>query len=72
MPDHAVAQKLSLQEAARSRGCSERTIRRYIAAGLLPAYRMGPRLIRVDAAELDAMLRPIPTASASGGDHGAR
>ncbi len=48
--------------AAEHVGCHSRTIRRYIAAGRLTGYRMGPRLIRVDLNELDALLRPIPTA----------
>jgi len=52
----------SIAGAAEYVGCNSRTIRRYIAAGKLTGYRMGPRLIRVDLAELDALLRPIPTA----------
>jgi len=46
-------------------GCSTRTVRRYIADGRLTGYRMGPRLIRVDMAEVDALLSPIPTVQAS-------
>jgi len=42
--------------------CSPKTIRRRIADGSLTGYRMGPRLIRVDLNELDALMRPIPTA----------
>lgn len=38
------------------------TIRRWVAAGRVPAYRAGPRLLKIDLNELDAMLRPIPTA----------
>lgn len=38
------------------------TIRRWIAAGRLPAYRVGPRLLKVDLNELEATLRPIATA----------
>jgi excisionase family DNA binding protein len=55
----------SIGEAAAYLGVSTKTIRRWIASGDLSAYRAGPRLIRVDHAELDARLRPIPTA---GGD----
>lgn len=40
-----------------------RTIRRRIAAGELTGYRFGPRVIRVDLDELDALMRPIPTAA---------
>lgn len=52
----------SIATSAEYVGCNPRTIRRYIAAGKLTGYRMGPRLIRVDLGELDAILRPIPTA----------
>jgi excisionase family DNA binding protein len=37
------------------------TLRRWVAAGRVPAYRAGPRLLKVDLNELDAMLKPIPT-----------
>jgi len=40
---------------------STRTIRRKIANGELRAYRVGG-LIRIDQADLDALIRPIPTA----------
>jgi len=51
-----------LSAAAKFAGVSEKTIRRYISRGIITGYRMGPRLIRVDLNELDALLRPIPTA----------
>lgn len=41
---------------------STRTIRRYVAQGLLPAYRIGPRLVRIDLDDLDRLARRIPTA----------
>lgn len=50
---------VSLADAADHLGTSERTIRRYVAAGKLVAYRLGPRMIRVDVAELDALLTPV-------------
>ncbi len=70
VPTHSIDRKPSkrvvpITVAAEHVGCHSRTIRRYIAAGRLTGYRMGPRLIRVDLAELDALLRPIPTASAA-------
>ena len=44
-------------------GVSTKTLRRYIASGLITGYRTGPRMIRVDLNELDVLLaRPIPTA----------
>lgn len=57
---------LSVDQAADALGCTSRTIRRYISDGRLTGYRVGPRLIRIDAAELDRLLRPIPTAGRSG------
>lgn len=57
---------LSQAEAAEYLGVTDRTIRNYIARGQLKGCRVrGSRLVRVDRAELDAMLRPIP---AAGGD----
>jgi excisionase family DNA binding protein len=41
---------------------SPRTIRRMIARGELTGYRLGPRILRVDLNELEALLRPIPSA----------
>lgn len=49
----------SIDRAAEYAGVSTKTIRRYIASGRLTGYRIGPRLIRVDLAELDAMFRKI-------------
>ncbi|MBA8964761.1 excisionase family DNA binding protein [Rhodococcus percolatus] len=45
--------------AAEQFGVSERTIRRRIADGSLRAYRMGPRMIRIDTDQLDEVLRPL-------------
>lgn len=55
------AQFVTIAEAAQRSSCSPKTIRRYIAAGHLTAYRMGPKLIRLDVEELDALMRPLPT-----------
>ena len=52
----------SLPGAADYAKVSERTIRRYIANGQLAGYRIGKRMIRVDLAEVDELLKPIPTA----------
>lgn len=53
------AQLTTIPAAAAYLGCSERTIRRYIAAGKLTGYRVGARMIRVDVAALNDLLRPI-------------
>jgi excisionase family DNA binding protein len=51
---------LSLDEAAESMGVSVKTIRRWIAAGTLPAYRCGKRAIRIKLEDLEAAPRKIP------------
>lgn len=43
-------------------GITDRTLRRYVAEGKLPAYRLGPRLLRFRRSDLDALLRPVPAA----------
>lgn len=50
---------IGLSEAADRCGVHYRTIRRWIAAGQLKAVRVGPRLLKVDAAQLDAMMQPL-------------
>lgn len=50
---------LSLVEAADRLGVSTKTVRRRIAEGDLIAYRLGPRLLRVDAASVNALGRPL-------------
>ena len=67
MADNAIASRrwLSQQEAAEYLGVTDRSIRNYVARGVLPARRIhGSRLIRVSVADLDALLTRIPT----GGD----
>jgi len=49
---------IGLQEAADRCDVSYRTIRRWIASGDLNAVRVGPRLIKIDADDLAALLRP--------------
>ena len=59
---HANTRRLvSIGQASEYADVSSKTIRRWIAAGRVPGYRMGPRLLKVDLNELDAMLRPIST-----------
>lgn len=43
---------LTVKLAAHRMGCSERTIRRMIDRGEITGYRLGPRMIRVDLAEI--------------------
>lgn len=51
---------LSQSEAAKYLDVTDRTVRNYIARGDLPGYRVkGSRLLRIDAADLDALLTPV-------------
>lgn len=53
---------LTIESAAELLATSTRTVRRYISQGLLPAYRLGPRQIRVKHDDVLALLVPVPTA----------
>ena len=50
---------IGLQEAADRCGVHYRTIRRWVADGRLDAVRVGPRLLKVDAAELARVMAPV-------------
>lgn len=52
---------VSLADAAEHVGVTTRTLRRWIAAGTLPAYRVGRRLVRVNLEDLEDLLRQVPT-----------
>ncbi|ATG51927.1 excisionase [Brachybacterium vulturis] len=65
MPDTLTGRYVTQSTAAEYLNVTDRTIRNLIARGDLTGYRLGARAIRVDRAELDALLTPIPTA----GDH---
>jgi excisionase family DNA binding protein len=52
---------LSQSQAAERLGVTDRTVRAYVARGVLPAYRpRGSRLVRIRASDLDDLMRPIP------------
>lgn len=53
---------LTLPAVAQIRKESIRTVRRRIAAGEIPAYRIGPKSIRVRAEDALAGMRLIPSA----------
>lgn len=53
---------ITIGETAEHFGVCTRTIRNWIATGRLTGYRVG-RLVRLDAAEVDALAAPIPTAA---------
>lgn len=45
--------------AAHAFQCTTRTIDRWIKSGQLPAYRVGPRMVRIKRADIEALLVPI-------------
>lgn len=55
---------ISIDEAAAHLGVSAKTVRRMISRGDLKAVRIGPRLIRIDAASLASAGRPLTVARA--------
>ena len=61
-PGRSPSARISIAEAAEGYGVTTRTIRRWIAAGILTGYRVGPTLIRLDAEEVQALARRIPAA----------
>lgn len=66
MPANKSQRRLSsLPDAAEQYGVSAKTLRRYISAGRITGYRFGPRMLRVDLDELDALLRPLAAGGAS-------
>jgi excisionase family DNA binding protein len=55
---------MTVQQAADALGVSSKTIRRRIQEGGITAYRLGPRLIRIKAADLE---QPASLAQIEGG-----
>lgn len=51
---------ISLEEAAQITDQSVKTIRRRVSDGTLPAYKFGPRNIRIRLEDLEAAARRIP------------
>jgi excisionase family DNA binding protein len=64
-PPPATRRLVGINQAAKYADVHPITLRRWVAAGRVPAYRAGPRLLKIDLNELDAMLSPVVTA---GGD----
>ena len=61
MPESPSGRRLvSLAKAAEYLDTSPRTVRRAISSGRLTGYRFGPRTLRVDLNEVDAVIRRVP------------
>jgi excisionase family DNA binding protein len=65
--DRSSRRWLSLSEAADYTGLSTKTIRRRVTDGSVAAFRAGPRELRFRMDDLDALMRPVPTAGTVGG-----
>lgn len=54
----ALPKLFTIREVAEAAGVCERTVRRWIAAGVLPVCRLGPsgRIVRIDGRDLRAFL----------------
>jgi excisionase family DNA binding protein len=54
---------LSVREICDEYGLSDKTVRRKIKNGDLPAYRCGPRLLKLDPEQVEAaLMRPVRAA----------
>lgn len=61
-PAHDAPVYVGMAEAAERLGVCTRSIRRWIAAGHLPAKRLpGRGVIRIDVSDLERLLTDIPT-----------
>lgn len=59
---------LSIAETARALGSSEKTVRRMIAAGELPATRYRGRLIRIHPDDIERAGKPVTRLALDRGD----
>ena len=63
------SQLLPLQQAAEETSCSVSTLRNLIARGDLPAYRFGPRMVRIRRQDLEGLLKPYQGGQAGSWSH---
>lgn len=52
-------ERIGIEDAADLLGVERQTIRRFITTGRLPAYRVGDKIIRVNRADVEALLVPV-------------
>lgn len=63
LPEKGLSTYGTLGELSEDFSVSQQYLRRLIASGELPAYRLGKRQIRIKRADVEALLKPIPAAS---------
>lgn len=63
-----MGEKISMDAAAAELGVDKHTIRRFIyETGELPAYKVGTKIVRVDADDVRNLLKRIPVQPNGGG-----
>ena len=67
MPEPALEPLLTYRESAAFLNCSVDTVRRRVQAGDIPAYRIGPRALRIKKRDLLALGRPLQAGGAARG-----
>jgi len=60
MTEQPAAPWVTVADAARRLSISEKTIRRWITLGQLETSRVGARMIRINPADLDKLITPVP------------
>lgn len=60
-----MSHELDILSAAARLGVHPNTIRRYIASGVLPAARVGGGRYRLNVEDVDALMRPVPSAKSA-------
>lgn len=51
---------VSLEAVAEQLDVTVNTVRNWIKSGRLTGYRVGPRVVRVDAAQIEQLIQPMP------------
>ena len=52
---------MTVPQVAADLQVGERTVRRYVSEGKLPAYRVGPRHLRIRRADVENLVTVVPT-----------
>ncbi len=57
--EHITTEWLSIGEAVRQLKVGRTTLHRWLKQGRLPAYRVGPKAVRIRRADLERLIRPV-------------
>jgi excisionase family DNA binding protein len=67
-PDHAIPVHIGKRDATVVLGCSMPTLDTLIKTGRLPAYRFGPRSLRLKLSDVEALLEPVTSTAKAVGE----